>query len=70
MPTTVDTRIHLLENYGTGGTTTLCGIRVPALFDALWRESTVKYAVAGEHTCSECDSEHKQRMRSEILEVR
>lgn len=51
-----DNRIHLLKNYSTAGTRTLCGILVPEFYAELWDDNPVKYAHVGQHTCKDCDA--------------
>jgi len=52
--------IHLLEDYGSAETTTLCGIDVPRLHGS--SRGTLKWAHVGHETCAECQRVQQARI--------
>jgi len=52
--------IHLLENYGSAATRTLCGIPVPKMWGAV--RGDVHWGHPGHETCAECRTVHDARV--------
>jgi hypothetical protein len=52
--------IHLLDNYGTAATRTLCGVAVPQLLGSA--RGTLRWAHVGHETCAECQKVHQSRV--------
>jgi hypothetical protein len=52
--------IHLLENYGTAATKTLCGIAVPQMWGSA--RGNLHWAHAGHETCADCQKVQQARV--------
>lgn len=52
--------IHLLENYGTAATKTLCGIEVPQMWGSA--RGNLHWAHVGHETCADCQRVQQERI--------
>jgi hypothetical protein len=52
--------IHLLEDYGTAATKTLCGIEVPKLWGS--GRGNLQWARPGRETCADCRKAHEAQV--------
>jgi hypothetical protein len=55
-----DNLVHLLEDYGTAATKTLCGIEVPKLCGS--GRGTLLWVRSGRETCADCRKAHEAQV--------